>query len=189
MRQIIQEYLAVVDSIHGAYLDAITGFFSLVEEYDAAKAEMLRQRPDIPAEAFDGAALNYGTGHPRQPASRVVHSCTQGEYRQRNAEGGRNHKVMGQLCLAQMFGFWEDCYRDRLAGECGIKRNDVKLDIMGDLRLLRNSIIHHRGIAKKEIEKCKLLNWFREGEEIVLTPQHFEQVVAKLREDLRTYKP
>lgn len=189
MREVIREYLAVVDAIHGAYLDAITGFHSLVDEYDEAKSEMLRQRPDIPPEAFDGAALRYGTDHPHQPASRVVHSCTQGEYRQRNAEGGQNHKVMGQLCLVQMFGFWEDCYRDRLAKECGVDKNNVKLDIMGDLRLIRNSIIHHRGIAKKDVEKCKLLTWFREGEEIVVTPQHFEQVVAKLREDLRNYSP
>lgn len=185
--QLLQEYIDVVDSLHGCYLDAITGFLSLVDEYDAAKQKMMAQRPHIPAEAYDGAALSYGTGHLRQPQSRVVHSCTQGEYRSRNDDKGRNHLVLGQMCLVQIFGYWNDCYRAKIADACGRNANDLKLDIFGDQRLLRNSIVHHRGIALKEVERCVILNWFCECDTIYLTPQHFEVIVSRTRSDLSAY--
>jgi excisionase family DNA binding protein len=184
---LLREYLEVVDSLHGCYLDAITGFRLLVDEYDTTKKRMHAERPHFPLDAFDGATMVYGTAFPRQPQSKVVHSCTQGEYRSRNADGGRNHVVMGQLTLVQIFGFWDDCYRGRIAESCGKKKNDLKLDIMGDQRLLRNSIVHHRGIALKEVERCVILTWFRECDEIKLTPDHFESIVSRTKSDLSVY--
>ena len=187
IEQIAQEYLTIVDSIHGAYLDAITGFLTLVDEYDKVRQKMLARRPNIPSDAFDGATMVYGTDLPHQPQSRVVHACTQGEYRQRNAEGGQNHKVMGQGSLVQMYGFWEDCYRDKIAKLSGRMKDDLKIDIFGDMRLLRISIVHHRGIATKDVKRCKLLKWFKEGDEIFLMPEHFETIVERLRGDLLVY--
>lgn len=185
MNELVTEYLAIVDGIHGAYLDAVTGFALIVDEYDAARSRMQAARPQIPPDAYDGAPMVYGTGHPRQPQSRVVHACTQGEYRQRNAPAGSNHRVIGQMCIAQIFGYWEDGYRGRLADKAGRDRKDVGLDVMGDLRWLRNSIVHHRGIALKDVEKCKLLKWFREGDDMLISPEHFEQLIPVLRTDLR----
>lgn len=184
---LLNDYFLTVDSVYGTYLDAITGFCALVEEYDAAKSRMMAIRSTIPAEAFDGASFTYGTGHPSRPSSRVVHSCTQGEYRQRNDLGGRNHIVMGQLCLAHIYGFWEDCFRGQIAACCGKQKDDLKLDVMGDIRLLRNSIIHHRGVALKNVEACKLLKWFREGDAMILTPQHFEELIPRMKADLAAY--
>lgn len=185
--ELTNEYLEIVDSVHGSYVDAITGFYALVDEYDEAKRQMLASRSNIPAEAFDRASFTYGTDHPRRPGSRVVHACTQGEYRSRNDSGGQNHIVMGQMCLVQIFGFWDDCYRARIATCCGKKTNDLKLDILGDLRLLRNSIVHHRGVALKDAERCVILKWFKEGDTIALTPDNFEQIVTQVRKDLPPY--
>jgi hypothetical protein len=184
---LLNEYLAIVDSIHGAYLDAITGFFALVEEYDAEKTRMMASHPDIPSEAFDTASFMYGTGRPHRPTSTLVHACTQGEYRQRNEEGGQNHIVMGQLCVVQMFGFWEDCYREKIAKCCGKNKDGLLVDVMGDLRLFRNSIVHNGGNAKKDVERCKLLRWFHQGDAMIFTPQHFEEVVSRVRRDLSAY--
>jgi hypothetical protein len=58
---------------------------------------------------------------------------------------------------------------------------------MGDVRLLRHSIIHHRGVALKNVEACKLLKWFREGDAMILTPQHFEELIPRMRADLTAY--
>lgn len=187
MNDLVAEYLTIVDGIHGVYLDAVTGFALVVDEYDLAQRQMRAARPDIPPDAFDGAPLVYGTGHPRQPTSRVVHACTQGEYRRRNAPAGQNHRVIGQMCITQIFGFWEDGYRGKLAAAAGVDKKDVGLDVIGDLRWLRNSIVHHRGVALKDVEKCKLLKWFRDGEDMLITPEHFEQLIPMLRTDLRNW--
>jgi hypothetical protein len=61
------------------------------------------------------------------------------------------------------------------------------LDVMGDLRWLRISIIHHGGIALKDVDKCKRLRRFREGDAMSLTPEHFEELVSTLRSDLTAY--
>ena len=119
-----------------------------------------------------------------RPSSDIVHSCTQGEYRKRNAKDGRNHIWMGQLALVQMYGFWDDCYRQKIAEASGREKNDLKSDIMGDLRWLRQSIVHHRGIALNEVEKCKILNWFREGDTLSFTPEQFEILVRRIKTDL-----
>jgi len=180
----IREYLAEVDSIHGMYLDGVTGFSVNVDEYDRAREEVRARQPGMPLEAFDDAELIYGTGHPRQPQSRVVHACTQGEYRRRNAEGGRNHVVLGQVCLAQIYNLWDDNYRGRIAKRFGKKKEDLRSGLMGDLRNLRNPIIHHRGIADQDLDKFRYLKWYNIGEEIVLTPGHLDYLVSLLRQHL-----
>lgn len=59
----------------------------------------------------------------------------------------------------------------------GIKKPDLKVDIFGDFRLLRHSIIHHRGIALPGIEKCKVLKWFNENDQIALTEDQIKTII------------
>ena len=42
---------------------------------------------------------------------------------------------------------------------------DVRDDLLGDIRLLRNDIVHHGGIATKANSgRCKILQWFNDGD-------------------------
>ncbi len=38
-------------------------------------------------------------------------------------------------------------------------KDDLKVDIFGDLRYIRQSIIHNQGIAVSDIEKCRLFKF------------------------------
>lgn len=51
---------------------------------------------------------------------------------------------------------------------------------MGDIRLLRNSIIHHGGIALKNVENCELLKWYKEGDEIFIDAKKFEEILEHI---------
>lgn len=74
--------------------------------------------------------------------------------------------------LATMFARWEAHYRPAFADANGVEEKQVRSDVIGDIRNLRNDVIHHRGIAtKKNTGKCKVLTQFNEGDMILLRPE------------------
>ena len=48
----------------------------------------------------------------------------------------------------------------------------VQVDCMGDLRHIRNDLIHSGFATKEHSGKCEVLKWFKPGEQIVLTTDH-----------------
>lgn len=73
--------------------------------------------------------------------------------------------------LADIFNRWEKSRtktRD-LLGKEGIL---VQVECMGDLRHIRNDLIHSGFATKEHSGKCALLKWFKLGEQIVLTTDH-----------------
>jgi hypothetical protein len=195
----IQEYLGIVNDLHGVYLDAYTGFLTLVNEYDRAVDAMCKVgRPVIPLEAFSSTLFHYrketngdGVRIKHIPISVTIHECTQGQYRARNAEQGRNHIVSGQMFVAMVYNYWEDKYRKKIADAHNLpSKGYIKMDLFNDLRLLRNAITHSRGRATKDVEcKCKILNWFAENAEIMIDPSKAEQLVKTVRDVLNNFKP
>lgn len=113
--------------------------------------------------------------------SRPIHMCSQGGYKKRNELGGLNRRIAGNMCIVLMYQYWEDYYRNKIAEIAKVKKDDIKLDIMGDLRTLRRSIIHNRGIA---IEECKILKWFGAGEEITLGLDQFGELMYYVEKGL-----
>jgi hypothetical protein len=59
---------------------------------------------------------------------------------------------------------------------------------MGDIRLLRRSIVHHGGIALRDVERCELLQWFKEGDLIYLDFDMFKTMVGHINEMLIGYQ-
>ncbi len=52
---------------------------------------------------------------------------------------------------------------------------------MGDIRYLRQSIIHNRGIAVSNVENCKVLKWFAPGEIVDLDPTQVETLILEVK--------
>jgi hypothetical protein len=182
MEQLIRDYLQIVELYYGTYLDGITAFAALLQEADDAEQQMRSLRPDLPPDSFAGAAFNYSKGAPRQPDSVHLHVCTLGEYKERNRPGGRNHKALGQMFVVTIYGYWEDHYRGALAATLGqSNKNAILSDLMGDIGCLRNAIVHHRGIGTNMLSKCKVFQWFKEGDVISFTPEQMEVMVSRLK--------
>ena len=91
---------------------------------------------------------------------------------------GQSERMITQQWLVYLYSAWEDEYRQRLAIAHGHEdKNDLKFPILGDLRYLRNDIVHHRGVAsKKNTGKCTVLQgWFFPGDDIILTNDHLTE--------------
>ena len=72
-------------------------------------------------------------------------------------------------------------FRNKIAIELGLKPNDLQDPIMSDLRIFRNSIIHHAGVTLSNIVKCEKLIWFSPGEEIFLDNDKMDHLIREVK--------
>lgn len=66
------------------------------------------------------------------------------------AEGGRIHRRLTQQLIVTLYTGWESEYRKRIAAARDIDEESVQADFFGDLRHLRNDIVHNRGVASRD---------------------------------------
>lgn len=76
-----------------------------------------------------------------------------------------------QAWIALIYSRWEDHYRKLFADAAGVDRKKVSCDVIGDIRNLRNDVIHHNGIAGENTRKNKIFTRFNDGDRILLTPE------------------
>lgn len=86
---------------------------------------------------------------------------------------------LGHLWIVTLYALWEEKYRPRFAAAHGRSPADEKYDLWGDLRHLRNDVVHHGGIATAEnTGRCVLLyHWFQPGDVIRLKSRHFDELL------------
>lgn len=181
MIQAAKEFNDVLDDIYGIYLDSSRGFYLLREELIKTQ-QITSKQTGMSIVDIDNAKTYYGTGDPNKPNSYVLHESIQSELKKRNEKDGDNYAIIANLCIVQIYQYWEDHYREQIAKELELtSKNDLKSDIMGDLRYLRTSIVHHKAIAKEEVENCKLLQWFKKGDKIYVNSKMFEEIIFYIK--------
>jgi hypothetical protein len=116
-------------------------------------------------------------------------SSDTGEVKARTAPNGVDYIAIGQLCVIAFYDYWNDHLRKEYVKAKGLydpKRADESLrehasfDLWGDIRHLRQAIVHHRGKAKDDIRKCKLIKCFKPGDEIAVTPEIMRAILLAL---------
>ena len=129
----------------------------------------------------------------------------QGDILSRNSPGGQNEIAIGQQCIVSVFSYWDEYLRLEIAKAKGIVAEEATLtkqlkevlaerlsfDLWGDIRYLRISIVHNKGIATKECgEETKIFKWFNEGEPISLPYNIMRRIfleVAKFRNQIHSW--
>ena len=189
----IDKFENVVTSIYGVYLMSTQGFQLNVKVLNNDQLTTINELKSTHPERasiqyLDSTPYIFGKGN--LDLSNVIeflYKCTVGEYKERNSEKGVNYRFLGNMCVIALYQYWDDYYREKIAISLNrTSGNELTSDIMGDLRHLRNSIIHHRGVAKKEVEKCKLLHWFKKGDEIFIDWNMMHCIVSQVKEYLQT---
>jgi len=182
----IKQFEATVDAIYGVYLDSTTGFDKVRSWVEQQQQDTLRwlkeSHPELATiEYLDSTQFIYGKGDPNTPDAVELHRCTQRQYKERNAPGGLNFLFIGNMVLVSIYQFWEDHFRAEVATYLNMAKNDLKEPIMGDIRHLRSSIVHHAGIALPAVERCEILRWFHEGDVVYLNKEKFETVIYEIK--------
>lgn len=194
--KIIEEYIKIVDAIYGVYLDGIQGFYSSKKVFETSQLKTLEKNKELvgmkPADSktrynlsiseFDDSCLIYTRGTKGKPDYKVLHYCpTQGQYKKRNSPDGENYRFMGNMTIISFYEYWQSSCRNKLAAYHKVKPNEIKSAIFGDLRLLRNSIVHHKGIALADVEQCSIFTWYKAADDIFIDGDKMEDIVTTIK--------
>ena len=74
--------------------------------------------------------------------------------------------------IAEVFGLWENRYRNELKELLGPDAIRPEMEAFGDLRHIRNDLLHSGKASADECGKCTVLKWFAPGETIVIAVRH-----------------
>lgn len=116
-------------------------------------------------------AMHVGRGAPTDPGIRSDAMWRRSEIEGAADPQGWLQEWITQAWIALIFSRWEKHYRPLFAEAAGVREDQVRSDVMGDIRHLRNDVVHNRGIAGKNTRKCEVLTRFRDGDRIVLVPE------------------
>jgi hypothetical protein len=175
----VADFMAEVDAVFGFFFD-----ISMACEQARAAIDRLRVAGQ---KVSDDSPLTYGdgppTGTPEDEWRKAFNRTTIGGLKQRMAVGGYDQNKAAETAIVFTFHIWEEKYRGRISGKDG--KPIETSDVMGDLRLIRNSIIHNKGIAKDDVARCKTLTFIKPGEAISFRVEDIFNVITAIRREFK----
>ena len=72
---------------------------------------------------------------------------TQGELLQSLQEGGVFENYQAKSLVVMLFHLWDERYRPAIAGAIETEKQQVQCDLLGDVRLVRNIVIHEKSVV------------------------------------------
>jgi hypothetical protein len=198
IQQLYEEFMQHWNRLHAFYLDASAGFNFVFEHVALAQGEARSfvQDSELDSEEFqDTRQFTYDQIFAESFCLSGMHRGTQGKAKQRNQQDGVNVSTLGQLCVVSLYDFWNDYLRREYVIAKGLLDPDEKdnkvimerlnryasIDFWGDMRYLRNSIAHKRGIASSYVTKCKIIKWFKPGDPVTITSNRMEAIFMAAR--------
>ena len=123
----------------------------------------------------------FGAGDPRRPDATYQYETPIEDLIAASEKEGINYIIHHRCILVLVVASWDDCYRRRIACECGIEENDVKSDVVHDLNKYRQAILHAGGRLDS---KSKVLRLFRKGDEVDLNTSQMGALFRELIDEL-----
>jgi len=138
-----------------------------------------------PAHSEAPLDLAYQTNSdPNNIELKTIASIKQGELIQALRRGGDFEIQNCHAFVVFIFHLWDEYYRPRIAKAMGLEQSkQLKSDLFGDVRLLRNAIIHNQAIlTESEYGRLRSLSGLEELSpgELRLTTQSIQAIVTDL---------
>ena len=177
----IDEFVKIIDNIYWLYLDSISSFNITNIRFSNFQIDFSKRNWKTIKE-LDLRDFNHWKGEFFK--GKVLHKCTQWQFKERTKINGHNSNEIWILCIGMIYNYWEDFYREEIAKEKGVSKNDIISEIMGDLRILRISITHNRWIATNKITNTKIIKWINSWEKINISNDQFEEIIDAILIDM-----
>lgn len=167
IERVVQELDALLAQAAGAYVFATSGLLR-IQEFFAAVPRM-PENPD--------PTVYLGIGDPNLSDDKYAR-FNASDLPRLLAIDGPVAVQLGQQWAVFVFAEWEEDLRPRLANAWNRPMNEIRVDVFGDLRRMRNDILHNRGVASDNWSgKCAVLRWFKPGDRIVITAKHIAEFI------------
>jgi hypothetical protein len=183
-----QDFISISEIIYSIFRDCRRAFElslqSLKEQQESMLRDFASKGKKWTIDDLDRKAYHYAITDEENGSVRSAATITQGEWKSKIGKDGTNIRIIGNMCLVMMYQYWEDKYRDEIATSKGITKDELSSDLFGDIRHLRNSIIHNNGRAISEVSRCKVLKWFKEDDEVVIDAQKMDRLIELIRSEI-----
>ena len=156
---ILREFVDFTNRQVGVYCDACGAF-------EGTKIRIERQvhRENYPTKQetnADGTKTIVWTcvEDPTKPDIIINRIIRVAEHIESNSEAGTNERYTVWGIIVFLFSYWEEEVRPRIAKVRGVHPNEVQVDALGDIRILRKCIIHNKGnLPANEYAKLKVIS-------------------------------
>ena len=154
---VLRAFIDFINRQVGVYSDCLSGF-----QGNRVRVERQVARVNRPTSSRieDGTPVIVYTSVEDPSSPEVIHHriFRTDEFITMNSEASFNEQQVCWAIIVFIFEYWDGEIRSQIAKIRGVSKDDIKLDELGDLRILRQSIIHHGGvIAAAEHRKLKTI--------------------------------
>jgi hypothetical protein len=182
---VIREYIDCVNRQVGVYMDALAGFaghHARVERQVHRINRPVKSRIDSTGQRVVVWASYEDPTQPDIIHNRIIRAS---DYIAANSEGGSNAQQHSQAILVFLFTYWEDEIRPRLATLKNVEFQEIQSDIMGDLRILRNVILHEKAIIRLDKHKAlkRLKDMFIVDQPVHISYERMHQIFVLIKQD------
>ncbi|MCZ6624519.1 MAG: hypothetical protein O7B35_09875 [Deltaproteobacteria bacterium] len=182
---VVREYISFVNEQVGTYMDALAGFAGHHTRVERQIHRVSRPSKAGNNEKNESVVVWASYEDPTKPDiihNRIIRAV---DYVEANSPGGSNEQKHARAIVVFLFTYWEDEIRPRLARAKGIELKEIRSDIMGDMRVLRNVILHSKSILGPERHKelKKLGGMFAIDQPLRLSYEDMHQIFVLIKQD------
>ena len=155
---VCREFIDLVNLHVGSYVDACAGFAENKARVERQVCKIMRAQKSKP-NAKDGTVMVFASFDDPDSPDAIHHRIVAAkEFVENNSEAGSNAQLHAHSAIVFLYSKWDEVIRPKLAAAKSVSTEEISLDIMGDLRLIRNAIIHNDGyLAAAACDKFKLV--------------------------------
>ena len=135
---LLEEFLVACQQYYFAFYSAMTGIQTQHERYEKILQPANKDKAFFIGSAFPNAE--------QSPGSSTIAMMNQGELLESLKKGGVFENHHAKALVVVIFHIWDETYRPRIAEALSVKPKQVECALMGDIRQVRNLIIHEKSI-------------------------------------------
>lgn len=140
----LRDFIDFVNAQVGVYMDCLSGFRGNTVRIERQVARV--NRPQRIIKDGEPVMMLASFEDPTRPDAIHHRIIAADEFIRVNRDGGFNHRQVCWSIIVFMFAYWDEEIRPQIAAIRGIQPNDIKVDALGDLRVLRNAVVHNKGL-------------------------------------------
>ena len=160
-----KEFIDFCQSIHICYYISTTGL------KDFAK-DLKKRRPN------PERTMYFGKGHPDDGN---YHAKINMRKLSKSVEkNGSFYDTLAKSQIVLIYTLWDEHYRTLIAKENNCKNSQITSDLMGDVRLIRNCIVHNKSVITNEPERIKVLSWKLEPGLLTISEDMFQSLIEHI---------
>ena len=86
-----------------------------------------------------------------------------------------------QLYIVFIYQLWETHFRQEIANKISVDQKNIKCDFFGDLRIIRNRILHNQSeVSNSDIKNLKIIKWNLTPGTLKITNEMFGHLMEQL---------